>query len=204
MNIQKDSVIILPWISGGIMNERFTPFQQKAIWKGYDFIRFNAWEDIDHLRDQSYWEIHQEFQNTLDRVKGKVHIIGKSFWWWITLKQRHPKIKSMVLLAPAIWIWEEWQDYFRGVPNFQKQVTDLNILQTSKKSLQELNLPVHIIHGTNDQTIPLQNSKDLLKQLGKWSLYELDWWDHSFRDKNHEQELIEEAFRFIREGTTTT
>lgn len=89
------------------------------------------------------------------------------------------KVSKLLLLAPAIihkWenepYFDEWQrDGVRTVPHFGYGGEDRNLhfgfvtdhMSYDSSTLQP-KLPIHIIHGENDDIVPLQISQDFVQQ----------------------------------------
>ena len=191
----KEAMILVPWISWKVMSDRFNPIEDRAKQEWCTvFRRFNAWEDQEALEDLSVTEIHERLYELIDEIGGKVHIIWKSFWWGITLLSHHPNISKMTLLSPAIGIWDTCMDVFRWVQDFKKRVTDLDVLRILEKDIAWITIPIHLIHGTADTTIPLQNSEDILKRLSNGEMSVIEGANHSFSDSQHEWALIGRIF----------
>ncbi|MDG2992140.1 alpha/beta fold hydrolase [Candidatus Synechococcus calcipolaris G9] len=130
---------------------------------------------------------------------GAIGIIGSSFGGLTAawLGERHPQIKHLILLAPAfqfaqVWLprlgdqYEQWRTqgelpiYHYGKEAFLPLgfpfVEDL--MSYSETELQQP-IPTLIIHGRQDETIPVQVSRDYAQTRPWVDLIEIDG-DHKF------------------------
>lgn len=134
--------------------------------------------------------------------KTPVTLIGSSFGAltcaWVA--QQQPQVKNLVLLAPAFGFPQSW--YSRLLPEQIEQWRNsgylgiyhygegreiplkYNFLQDADNyplSGLERSLPTMIIHGTNDDVVPIQVSRDYAKQHSEVKLMEFDS-DHGLND----------------------
>ena len=132
-----------------------------------------------------------------------ITLIGSSFGGltsvWLT--EKYPQIQRLVLLAPAFNFVEYWSSKLKAEQIQQWQKSGFlevyhykedkplplsyrfyeDITQYQEDKLQR-KIPTLILHGKNDETIPLQASIDYAKQRPDVTLISLDS-DHSLRDK---------------------
>ena len=129
-------------------------------------------------------------------------LIGSSFGAltcaWVA--QKSDRVKKNVLLAPAFGFPQSWYSRLGSVQVEQWQESGVlpiyhygmekqtplryEFLQDARKySLAELtrSLPTLIIHGINDDVVPIQVSRDYAKQHSQVKLIELDS-DHGLND----------------------
>jgi uncharacterized protein len=146
--------------------------------------------------------------------KSPVTLIGSSLGGWISaiIAQNHPQVERLVLLAPAFdflnhWLpkigaqqLNSWQQtgYISIYHHAIKDLSPLHydfLLDARKYPLAEIDrvLPTLIIHGINDDVIPIAASQDFAEEH-PW--VELLAWnsDHQLTDRN--EQVWQEIRRF--------
>ena len=146
--------------------------------------------------------------------KGPVTLIGSSMGGFIScmLAEKHPRIKKLVLLAPAFGFIPLQKKLLgkKGIADWKKNgfmivqhnyynekrnlnftfFTDCNKYEKFKFSR---NLPVLIFHGLEDQTVPYQVSLDYFKSHPQSSLYLMQT-DHKLNDPDNMMGTITAKF----------
>jgi uncharacterized protein len=143
-----------------------------------------------------------------------VTLIGSSLGGWISaiIAQTHPQVERLILLAPAFdflahWLpkigetqLNSWQKtgYLSIYHHAIKDVSPLHydfLLDAHKYPLHEIDrvLPTLIIHGINDDVIPISASQNFVEDRPWVELIEWDS-DHQLTDLN--QEIWQEICRF--------
>lgn len=147
-------------------------------------------------------QINQTVAN-FDKSDIPITLIGSSFGGltsvWIA--EKYPQVQRLVLLAPAfnfVNYWskqlgekqiKQWQESgFLSVYHYgQDKLLSLSYrfyedINQYQESLLQRRIPTLIIHGINDETIPIQASIDYARQHPHVELISLDS-DHSLSDK---------------------
>ena len=144
-----------------------------------------------------------------------VTLIGSSFGaltcGWVA--QKHSQVKRLILLAPAFGFPQSW--YSRLEPNQIKQWQESGFLSiyhhgegkqiplkyqflqdADNYPISELqkSLPTLIIHGINDDVVPIQVSRDYVAQHSQVKLIELNS-DHGLNDS--QERIWQEIQGFI-------
>lgn len=115
----------------------------------------------------------EELQKTISELKAansKLVLVGKSAGGRLSLEHqlKHKDAKALVLLAPAI---------------------------KADKKFSEIKIPTLIVHGTTDDVVPLENSRELNKIILNSKLVEVEGANHGYTGK--EKEAAEAVTNFI-------
>ncbi len=147
-------------------------------------------------------------------AESPVTLIGSSLGGWISaiIAQQHPQVERLVLLAPAFdflahwlpkigdrqlnsWLQTGYLDiYHHAVKDLVPLHYDF-LTDARKYPLAEItrNLPTLIIHGINDDVVPISASRDFVTSHPGVELLEWDS-DHQLTDRN--QQIWQEICRF--------
>ena len=136
----------------------------------------------------------------------KIALFGHSLGCLVSLKAYCKEIQTMVLWSPITnKVRYRWEDklskeqlqelsekgYFtrkrknaiREIYHIDKQMLEERETVEQKELLQDINCPVLIIHGTKDENIPLEDSKNAIKLLSKESQLKIvENADHDFNE----------------------
>jgi uncharacterized protein len=152
--------------------------------------------------------------NLLPQDGSPVTLIGSSLGGWISaiIAQNHPQVERLILLAPAFdflahWLpkigeqqlnaWEQTGHldvYHHAVKDLVP--LDYNFLTDARKyPLAEItrDLPTLIIHGINDDVVPISASRDFATNHPWVELLEWDS-DHQLTDRN--EQIWQQISRF--------
>jgi len=128
------------------------------------------------------------------RVDGDTAIIGSSLGGLTAARvaEAEPRVRALVLLAPAFQLaqrwramlgpafaewertgWREVTDYTTGMParvdfGFVEEAARIDV------GFPRITCPTLILHGRNDDTVPVQRSRDFAAQTPSARLVELD------------------------------
>ncbi len=171
--------------------------------------------------DFTHLTLTRQIQQTAAAVtasENPVTLIGSSFGAltcaWVA--QQQPQVKNLVLLAPAFGFphsWysrlspkqiEQWRNSgYLGIYHYGKGreiPLKYNFLQDADNyplSGLKRSLPTMIIHGTNDNVVPIQVSRDYAKQHSEVKLIELDS-DHGLNDSQEKiWQLIKDFLNLV-------
>ncbi len=100
----------------------------------------------------------------------------------------------MVLWAPAIGIGENNVEKWRStLLKHAQTATDISL---EKAYLEKINSELQIIHGTEDEVVEIENSREIYETLPKCEFTEIENTGHSFTGE--ENRLIPMTTKFIR------
>ena len=197
----RTGVIFIPGVSGGALSERWDDFSNKIVESGFGLLRYESWKNGEELFKKTIRIVHEELDSLVEELKGHgfddIVIVGKSFGGGLALTYRNPSIKHMVLWAPAIGVSDSSnvnESLDTRLGNF-KLMTDIKV---DEGFLKDLNVRVDIIHGTSDDVIQLNNSRELVKILKNAELTIIDGADHSFKTKEHNEKLIKKTIELMK------
>ncbi|MCA9487621.1 MAG: alpha/beta fold hydrolase [Nanoarchaeota archaeon] len=159
----------------------------------------------------------EDLKSAINFVKSKgfenIALFGHSTGALVSLYAYNPEIKTIVLWSPVTnKVRYRWEDklskeqleeltekgYFtrtrknaiREIYHIDKQMLTDRDSVNQKELLKEISCPVLIIQGTKDTSIPIEDSKNALKQLSKESQLEIvENADHDFTE--HVNKLVE-------------
>jgi uncharacterized protein len=152
--------------------------------------------------------------NLLPADGSPVTLIGSSLGGWIStiIAQNHPQVERLVLLAPAFDFLAHWLPKIGEQQlNLWAQTGYLDIYHHAVKDLVPLhydflhdvrkyplaeitrNLPTLIIHGLNDDVVPIAASREFVTSHPWTELLEWDS-DHQLTDRN--EQIWQEICRF--------
>ncbi len=208
MNIEKPKietdkiVVFLPGLSGGAMSDRFLPLVEACHQAGLAVVRATIWDNQEEVEKMSLNEIYKEVDDYVQKLKelGFNHIygVGKSFGGAVMLTHSNlGAFEKKVLWAPAIRIDEAESNISQYLNTKLKDVSSLFEIKLNKQDLENFKTPTLVIHGTNDDNIPLSNSEVLISMLPEAKIVKIEGADHSYRNKDHESAVIKETVNFL-------
>lgn len=191
---------------------------------GYHVLRYDLpgmGKSSGTLVDSSFEEMIQSVQDTFDWLQKKAHkssILAASFGNACALTKLPQNCKAFISLNPTIFGNESWQhlfalaatkgwftDYQEG--RFVTLKSGLTVGAHLINALRDLNLPdytkkIHVpfllIHGTNDQYIPLEHAQKLYQELhDPKKLVVIEGARHGFRRVQETQKVIEESLLWL-------
>lgn len=133
-------------------------------------------------------------QHVRDSMTGPAILIGSSLGGLTAARvaERDDRVKAVVLLAPAFRIanrwqaqlgpeWDEWQrtgwrEVFDYTTNGSSKV-DFGFIEDILKfgrDVPNVTVPALVLHGTHDDTVPIEYSRELAKAHPNVELIELD------------------------------
>ncbi len=124
----------------------------------------------------------------------------------LTLSQINPD--ALCLWAPAA---KNKEVFSKGIPSLPPDLNlfDVGGIRVSKEFAKEVlsfdafseakkyKKPALIIHGTSDQAVPFEHSKELVKEFRKGNLIEIEGSDHVFSSYEWSERVIEETVKFF-------
>jgi len=177
--------------------------------RGYTVLRY----DFGGCGESDNREINvanqiQDLQTAISFVKDlgyqKIGLVGESLGGLTTLKTYSKDIGAIVLYAPVTdakepsFLQDETfrkelkeKGYIKHLKNgklyqVSQKYVDERLSIKPKELLNDINCPVLIIHGDNDQTVSLDYSRNALKYLPNAKLEVIVGGDHTLNDKMDE------------------
>ncbi len=137
--------------------------------------------------------------NSFDFDKDNFFIFGSSFGGFtaLNLALDDKRIKGLVLKAPV----SDFEPTCRYIQNKGKYILNYeSFLEDGKKydiysKASELEIPVKIIHGDKDTTVPIEQSKKLINLLSNAEIKIIEGEGHSFENKK--EELYSQIIKFF-------
>lgn len=176
-------LIVLPGISSGPFGTPFDAVVDYAQKEDYSVVRVSGWEDAEDLEDLTLADLHQLIDEAIKMLTNQgcefIGVIGKSFGGQLALTYPdNNRFEFMVLWAPAIGFGEDNVEKWRSTPLGQASTaTDISL---DEERAGKIDTRVKIIHGTDDEVVPYQNSADICETLPDCELSTIEGGDHSF------------------------
>lgn len=195
-------VLFVPGISGGAHLGRFQPLVSSLLRAGFAVARVNLWENLADVEQKSFSEIYKDLEEVITQLHTTyphIYGIGKSFGGAIMLTHPSVYIQKKVLWAPAIGVTKSGGNINTYIPVKLGNVNSLLDIQVDQNVLQNIESPTLILHGTADENIPFSNSEEIAALFPHAHLVPIEGADHSFTNKEHEANLVEQTVSFLRE-----
>lgn len=181
-------LVVVPGISSGPYGRLFDEVVEFARQEQYSVVRINAWESAEELGEMTLQDLHdkvtQANQVLQENQCEKVTVLGKSFGGQLALT--HPDASEMfdqmILWAPALDIGQEGNiDKWKQTRLREAETaTDITI---SENKLQKTDTPTHVIHGEEDQVVPVETSEQIQRNVPDCELKQIPNTGHSYEDK---------------------
>jgi pimeloyl-ACP methyl ester carboxylesterase len=139
-------------------------------------------------------------------------VIGSSFGGNVALLEaaRHPEIKAVGLKSASTFLPEGYEielghDQMAkwGADNFLEEtghtydiVLD-SLFHNTYAAAHEIEVPVRIVNGTKDSSVPIRHARDLLKVLKNGSILEISGADHWYAERDEWQRMADDLFSFM-------
>ncbi len=183
----KTIALFLPGLSGKPFNQRFDFIANACDDSCVSFFRFNCWESSTELSKKTLSELLLVLDDVLfflsEEGFKRIFLIGKSFGGELALLSNNHLISGLILIAPAIGV----SSNFNLVEFANKKISEINVcadVKVDKEFLSKISVPVLIIHGAVDPSVPLENSQKLVSFLKRGELFVVEEADHSFMEKD--------------------
>lgn len=183
----KSVALFLPGISGKPFDSRFDFIADACIDSEVSFFRFNCWDNPSELSKKSVFELLLVLDDVLfflsEEGFKKIFLIGKSFGGELSLLSKNHLISGYILIAPPISVSSE----SNLVEFSKKKLSEINAcmdIKVDNDFLSNISVPVLVIHGSVDPSIPLENSQKLVSLIKRGELFVVEEADHSFKGKD--------------------
>ena len=146
--------------------------------------------------------------------KNRIGVIGASFGGNVALLEswKFPQIKAIGLKSASTFMPEGYQDelgvskmeewgrvgYLEEVGHTYEIVVD-SLFHNTYEAASRIDVPVRIVHGTADSSVPIRHARDLLKVLKKGSMFEIDGADHWYAEGDEWDQMANNLVSFMQE-----
>lgn len=189
---KKIIILVHGWCSNKD-RERFLKLAEKINQEGFGFLRFDQSSSGESEGDEvTVKNLIDDVKSAINFVKEKgyeeIGLIGESLGGLTTLKILDDSIKARVLFAPVTapkttdlekyegmmedkgyFIKEKDGKKFKIPKEYLEERTSVN----QEELLSKIKIPVLILHGNKDPTVPLQTPKDAIQFLPEGSKLEI-------------------------------
>ena len=188
------SLLVIPGISSDPYESPFEEVVSYAKDMGFSVVRLSQWSGSEDLEDRTLDDMYQLIDRALEKLDEEgynyIGVLGKSFGGQLALTYPgNERFDFMILWAPAIGLNGDNVDKWRSATLGQaSSATDISI---DASSLQSIDIPVKLIHGTDDEVVDVSVSEKIAQNLGNGELIEIEGCDHSF--SSDKKKLISES-----------
>jgi len=194
------ALLFVPGTSAGAFSDRFQPLMNAAHAAGMSLMRMQSWENAQELEKKTIAEVQSEIDVALKHLqeKGYKYIVGvgKSFGGAMMLINQNSLLAAKVLWSPAISFNEAKDTLGENMNKLLSDIPSIKDVQVDPEFLSQIMVPVCLIHGTEDDIVPSENSRRMAGALPIGVFVEVNGADHSWRIAEHEKQLIEETIKF--------
>ena len=157
----------------------------------------------------------------ISKLTDKLGIIGNSLGGLVSLQEtaKNKRIKVLALLSPVSYFptkkkngftpnnikeWKKKRYTFTKSERFGKMKINYSYYKDGLKYgnysvYEDIKIPVLIIHGTNDESVPISYSEKLIKHIKNHKFIALKRADHNYTKKKDFDKVIDETSKFIKE-----
>jgi pimeloyl-ACP methyl ester carboxylesterase len=175
-------ILVVPGAGHGPFGTVFATFADAAEARGFTVARFETWADHEALEAKTPEQHRREIEAGIESLRSRgcesVTLVAKSFGGGLALRRGPFAVERMVLWAPAVR-FEEGEDF----------------PAISSAELAEIDVPVRILQGEDDQVVSVANARQLAEHLPEGELIALAGEDHSFM--HDEVRVIERTLDFL-------
>jgi alpha-beta hydrolase superfamily lysophospholipase len=200
-----DSVsIVIPGMSGGISTGKYADLDAALISKGIAVLHLQGWSDRADLDRRTLEElingVHEAVLSLREAGYKNIMAIGKSFGGGLLCLACEPLISKYVLWAPTLFLKEAGEQSDLSLTQPLSDLRSIQELSMSKEKLAKIQSPILILHGSNDKTIPFENSIILQRALPAAILEPIPGMEHSPNTEKERALLVDLTARFLKES----
>lgn len=194
-------IVLIPGVSGGALTNKYKELVSKSLEAGYSISRMQSWDNVMSLEEKTVKIIHDEITDVVNFLKDKgykeINFIGKSFGGTMLLLYRNKAIDSMVLWSPVIDVADK--DNVESIFNISfGKISKLTDIKLSKIYLNNLAVPIRIIHGAADNVVPLSNSQKIVEMLPNAKLFPINGAGHSYENLVQKNQILDATIDFFK------
>jgi len=195
------AVIFLPGVSGKAFTEKYNLLADECLAQEIDFLRVQSWENVEELEQKTIRDLQEDVEQAIKFLKAEgynqIFAIGKSLGGDILLTHYYPEITKMVLWAPAIGLSEEKGNLNEKINLPFSNINSMLEVTIDKDLLSTIKIPVKIIHGDKDDTVPIDNSLKLASLLLYSDVTKIKDLGHSTETPEQEKEVVDKTVSFL-------
>ena len=156
----------------------------------------------------------------MSKYTNKIGVVGSSLGGLVSLQQtaKDKRVNTLVLLSPVsnfphksrrkefsqegVKEWKEKGFIFTKSGRFGMLKLNFSYYEDGLKYgdysvYEEIDIPVLIIHGTADESVPLEETYELIKHLKSHKLIELEGADHRYTNPEDFNKVMKETVNFF-------
>jgi dipeptidyl aminopeptidase/acylaminoacyl peptidase len=174
------------------------------------------------FEDSTITQYIDDLKCAIDEISkrtNKIGVVGSSLGGLISLQQtaKDNRIKVLVGLSPVSFFpwkgkeefseegvkkWKEQGYTYTHSTRFGDMKLNYSFYEDSLKydkysTYKNIKIPVLIIHGTADESVPIEHSRELITHLEKSQLIELEGADHGYSKKEDLNKVLENTMNFF-------
>jgi dipeptidyl aminopeptidase/acylaminoacyl peptidase len=156
----------------------------------------------------------------MSKHTNKIGVVGNSLGGIVSLQEtaKDNRVNALALLSPVstfphkskrrefspegVKEWKEKGHIFTESGRFGKLKLNFSYYEDGLKYgdysvYEKIDIPVLIVHGTDDKSVPLEESKELIKHLKSHKLIILEGADHNYTNPDDFNKVMEETRNFF-------
>ncbi len=192
MTRAKSAVLIVPGInfeSGDALVQSVCAYLKDA---DFDFFLFDLWKSAGSLETLSLRRIHDALDGFCSHImeQGYEQVIGlgKSFGGGVLLSSPSNIFSKLLLVAPAISYTDSDFGSVRGLlDETMRDIPSVLSISIGKKDLEQITVPVEILHGNADKIVSINNSMNICSALRDCSLMQVPQMEHSLSPDDYKR-----------------
>ena len=161
--------------------------------------------------------------NEMTKYTNKIGVVGSSLGGLVSLQEtaKDNRVNALALLSPVstfphksrrkefspegVKEWKEKGFTFTESGRFGMLKLNFSYYEDGLKYgdysiYEKIDIPVLIVHGTDDKSVQLEESKELIKHLKNHKLIPLEGADHRYTNQDDFDKVIEETTKFFVEN----
>lgn len=195
------AVIFIPGVSGKAFSDKYKLLSDECLAKGMDFLRVQSWDNVEELEQKNIRQIQEDIDEAIKFLKfegyTKIFAIGKSLGGGILLTRNYPEITKMVLWAPAIGVTDSVSNLADKIDIVFSKISSLLEITVDNDLLSQVKSSIRILHGVQDENVPVENSFKLIASLSSADLIKIQGMGHSAETSEQEKELVSLTVNFL-------
>lgn len=195
-SLQSTGIIIVPGTSG--YTSSFIQNLQTQLSLLYSTKTISLWNTKEKLNSLSIQNIFDEItiQGESLRKEGcqTIILIGKSLGGFICAQYKNECINKLILLGPAFVPIQNEVSYQSATT--MNHFNSLEDLQISFQTLQDISIPVLLIHGREDTVVPLHLAQKISENISSCQFTVIEKAGHSFKTQEQLSEIIDVIRKF--------
>lgn len=191
-------VLVLPGGGHGPYGGIFDRFSETAAQSGMHVLRYQSWSGPLEFQNKTYGMLHEEMDAAVRFLEAEgcdtVYVVGKSFGGGVALTHVPDAVDRMVLWSPAMRVAKGASlDEVLDVV-----LQDLEEPPLSPEALTEIDVPVGVVQGDEDDVQLMRYTEELVEGLPHGELIEVEGLDHSYSDREWGAEVTELTLEYLR------